>query len=258
MALFKDGPPSGIEDLTAQDGQLLSVVSNLEGIDVTQKLTLAWNELGLELYTLLNLFGTADQMFWQPPAPNLGTVVVTPSLELWHTFRALELVYADAYNCQLNDRYAGKRDYFHERAGWAEDKLREIGVGIAAVPVPKAATPLLSAVAAGGPAVPDGTYYVTMTWANRNGEEGAPADAAAVSTTANTFLVQPGPAPPNATGWNVYAGPDPGEMSLQNPGPLDTGVVWAQPFPVAAGGRPPGTGQAPSYLRVIPRMNQRG
>ena len=41
-------------------------------------------------------------------------VVVTPPLKLWHTFRTLEMVYGDAYNSQLNDRYAGKRDEFHE------------------------------------------------------------------------------------------------------------------------------------------------
>ena len=36
MALFTDGPISCIEDLTAQDSQLLNVAS-VEGIDMTQK-----------------------------------------------------------------------------------------------------------------------------------------------------------------------------------------------------------------------------
>ena len=40
MALFTDGAPSTIDELTAHDSQLLTVAS-VEGIDVTQKLTLA-------------------------------------------------------------------------------------------------------------------------------------------------------------------------------------------------------------------------
>ena len=53
MALFTDGPPSCIEDLSAQDTQLLEI-ANVEGIDVTQKLRLAHDELGIQLYSLLS------------------------------------------------------------------------------------------------------------------------------------------------------------------------------------------------------------
>ena len=255
MALFIDGPPSCIEDLAAQDAQLLKVAS-VEGIDVTQKLALAWDEIGLELYTMLNQFGTADQLFWQPPRPNLGTVVVTPSLKLWHTFRSLEMFYEDAYNSQLNDRYAGKRDFFHQRVGWAEARLREIGVGIAGSPISKAAMP--SVTAAAGTPLTDGTYYVTTAWVNSNGEEGQPAEMVSVSTTSGTFSVQPGEAPPNAAGWNVYAGIDPGGTTLQNASPIAIGQTWLQPAPLATGGRGPGSGQQPAFLKVVPRVIQRG
>lgn len=257
MALFMDGPPSSIDDLSAQDTQLLNV-SQVERIDVTQKLALAWDELGLELYTMLNQFGTENWFFWLPPRPNLAIVVVTPSLKLWHTFRSLEMVYEDAYNSQLNDRYAGKRDFFHERAAWASQKLAAIGIGIAAVPIAKASMPSATAVAAAGAPLTDGTYYVTSAWVNRNGEEGAAADAADVSTIAGTFAVQQGPAPQNATGWNVYAGTDPDGLTLQNGAVLTVGQTWVQPVPLATGGRAPGTGQAPSYLKVIAQVIQRG
>ena len=40
--------------------------------------------------------------------PSIEQVVVTPPLKLWHIFRTLEMVYRDAYNSQLNDRYAGQ------------------------------------------------------------------------------------------------------------------------------------------------------
>src|SRR5689334_6901778 len=136
MALFMDGTPSSIDELTAHDSQLLTVAS-VEGIDVTQKLTLAWDELAMELDAMLNSSGRAERAVWKPAA-GLSSVVVTPPLKLWHTYRALQLVYEDAYNSQLNDRYAGKRDRYGERAMWARERLREIGIGFAALPVRRA------------------------------------------------------------------------------------------------------------------------
>src|ERR1044071_7394258 len=95
MALFTDGPVSCILDLTARDTQLLNVAV-AEGIDVTQKLALAQDELALELGTLLNRTSSAAQSLWLAPQPDLGSVVVTPALKLLHTLRTLELVYDHA------------------------------------------------------------------------------------------------------------------------------------------------------------------
>jgi len=157
MALFTDGPPSTIEELAAVDSQLLNV-ADVEGIDVTQKLTLAQDELSLELLTLLTPNSYYGQWFWATPRPNLDTVVVTHPLKLWHTYRALEMVYSDAYNSQLNDRYAGKQDQFHQMGKWAYEKLREMGLGIAVAPLPKAAPPAaVMAQPASGSNLPDGT-----------------------------------------------------------------------------------------------------
>src|SRR5512133_261080 len=125
MPLFTDGPASGIEDLAAHDSQLLNVAS-AEGIDVTAKLRLAQEAIGIELEGLLRDSG----------APGLRHVVVTPALRLWHSYQALEAVYRDAYNNQLNDRYAGKRDQFRELGIWARERLRMFGVGVAQRPVP--------------------------------------------------------------------------------------------------------------------------
>lgn len=259
MALFTDGAVSGILDLTARDSQLLTVAST-ENIDVTQKIGIAQDELSLELTTLLNRMTYVDQAFWMAPVPDLGCVVVTPALKMWHTLRSLELVYADAYNNQLNDRYGGKRDQFHKMAESAYEKLIQIGLGIANCPVPQPGIPAV--VAAPGPqgsvALPDGTYYVTISWTNTRGEEGASATPAAVPTVSSTLLVPSGPAPRNATAWNVYVGTAPETMSLQNASPLSPGQTWLQPGIVTAGGRAPGTGQAPSYIKPVPRMLQRG
>ena len=259
MALFIDGPASSMEDLAAQDSQLLDV-AGVEAIDVAQKLALAQDELTLELNALLTRLSYVDQLCCLTPQPSLGSVVVTPALKLWHTFRTLEMVYGDAYNSQLNDRYAGKRDQFHSRAQWAYETLVTAGIGMAAVPVPRAASPAVTAAVAPAPGtpLPDGTYYVTVAWVNAAGEDGASALPAAIATTGCSLLVQPAGAPPKtAAGWNVYVGKGPDSMALQNASPVAIGHTWLQPATLAAG-RSPGQGQSPTYLKPVPRMIQRG
>jgi hypothetical protein len=254
MALFMDGSVSSMDDLTAQDSQLLDT-ANVENIDVTRKLALAQDELGLDLDTLLTRLSYTEQPFWYTSPPKISTVVVTRPLKMWHTFRALEMVYADAYNSQLNDRYAGKRDQFHARAQWAYEKLVQTGLGIASDPIPQAATPTVT-IAAGGLA--DGTYYVTMAWMNREGEEGASAVPIAIATAGSSLLAQPVNAPPNATGWRVYVGGAPDSMVLQNESPIAIGQTWLQPDTLVTVGPAPGSGQQPNYTRPVPRMIQRG
>ena len=255
MALFTDGPPSSIEDLTAQDSQL-EEVANVEGIDVTQKLSLAWYEVGLELQKLLNLSGTGELAAWQPRV-NLGAVVATAPLKLWHTYRTLEMVYQDAYNSQLNDRYAGRRDQYREQARAALERFRAVGIGITAVPVSRAGKPIVSAVPAGAP-LGQGTYYVAMAFVNQNGEEGARGDLVDISIAGGTLSAQAGSAPANATGWNVYAGVDPNGLTLQNARPLEPGETWVQPAPLAEGGRATGNGQEAGWYKLMPRLIPRG
>ncbi len=254
MALFTDGPVSSIEDLTAQDSQLLDVAST-EGIDVTRKLALAQEDVGVELTGLLSKLSFADQAFWLPSQPNLGAVVVTPALKRWHTFAALELVYRDAYNSQLNDRYAGKRDQFHQMAQWACEKLIQTGVGLVLKPVPRASTPKVTGIPGG---LADGTYFVSTAWVNSSGEEGAGAVPAVVTIAASTLQVQPGPPPENAVNWNVYIGTEEGTMVRQNASPIDAGEIWRQEGAPATAGCMPGSGQVPSYIKPLPRVIQRG
>ena len=254
MALFTDGPVSSIEDLTAQDSQLLNVAST-EGIDVTRKLALAQDDVGVELTVLLSKLSFADQPIWLAAKRDLGAVVVTPPLKRWHTFAALELVYRDAYNTQLNDRYAGKRDQFHQMAQWACEKLIQTGVGLAARPVARAATPQVTAIPG---TLTDGTYYIGMAWVNALGEEGASATPAAMTIAASTLQVQPGASPENAVGWNVFIGTEAERMVQQNESPIGPGELWRQESVLATAGRAPGTGQEPTYLKPVPRVIQRG
>jgi len=254
MALFTDGPVSGMQDLTAQDTQLSNVAS-VEGMDVTQKLFLAQEDLGLEIATLLNGSRGAEQAFWLSAQPTIANVVVTPALKLWHTFRTLEMVYGDAYSSQLNDRYAAKRDQFHERANGAYERLLLLGIGIAWSPVPRAREPQVVSAAGG---LAEGTYYVAMTWINAKSEEGAPSAPASIATTGSTLLVQPAAAPTCAAGWNVYVGTDTETLFRQNGSPIAAAQTWLQPNMMVTVGSAPGWGQSPNYLMPVPRMILRG
>lgn len=243
MALFTDGPASAIEDLTTQDSQLLNVAS-AEGIDLTAKLTLAHEALGIELEELLR----------DSSAAALNHVVTTPELRLWHTYRTLEAVYRDAYNSQLNDRYAGKRDQFRELGMWARERLRQNGVGIAARPVPRACAPELQPASG---SAPSGTYFVTVAWVNATGAEGSPALPVTVSADNGGFVVVPPAAPDSISGWNVYAGASPESMWRQNPALLQATVTWTQ-TDAPGRGATPRDGQPPDHYHRLPRKMQRG
>ncbi len=254
MSLFTDGPVSNIEDLSPYDSQVVDVAST-EGIDLTRKLAAAQDHLAVELSVLLASLKFADQPLWLTPIPNLGNIVVTQPLKLWHIYLSLEMAYRDAYNSELNDRYAGKRDQFHQMAEWAREKVIQSGIGVAARPVAQAAPPQVITMPG---ALADGTYFVTMAWVDAEGEEGASAVPAAVTISGSALQVQPAAAPENATGWNVYIGSEPETMVLQNQSPIGIGGLWQQTAPLATMGPGPGTGQNPTYLKPLPRVIQRG
>ncbi len=254
MALFIDGCISNLDDLAAQDSQLLNIASE-EGINVTQKLALAQEEIGLDLISMLRGLRFEGWPGWWVKEPHLEQIVVTPALKLWHTYRSLEMVYSDAYFDQLNDRYGAKRDQFHQAAESARERLIRIGIGIAVNPIPQALTPQLVSISG---SLPDATYYATMAWINEAGEEGASAVPDAITTSSSAFGVQPLATPQKATGWNVYVGNAPGSMYVQNTTPLALGQMWEQMTPPATSGSMPGTGQTPTYLRPLPRVLWRG
>src|SRR5690242_2816865 len=132
MSLFTDGSIASLEDLKAQDSGVMDTAGT-EGIDLTGKLALAQEEIGVELQVLLPRLGTGAS-----ECGGLAKVVVTSPLRLWHVFHTLSMVYRDAYNNQLNDRYKGKWDQYRQLARWAEERLLETGVGMAADAVPRA------------------------------------------------------------------------------------------------------------------------
>jgi hypothetical protein len=255
MALFADGAISTMADLKAQDSAVLDV-ANTEGIDITRKLLLAQEELGIELCTILRRPGPAAPDFVLPGAPGIESVVVTPALRLWHTFGTLELIYRDAYHSQLNDRYGSRRDQYRNLKKWAAEKLLQAGIGIATAPVPQASKP---DVVPGSGSLPEGVYYITMAWINERGETGASAVALAIALPAESaFIMRPAMAPRFATGWHVYSGLSPEKMVRQNSIKLKPSDVWVQQAGLSSLGDEPPTGQSPNYFWVAPRQLQRG
>jgi hypothetical protein len=246
MALFTDGIISGLEDLAAQDSSILDI-ANSEGIDLTRKLELAQGEVGIDLTAAVSRIGSGQ---------GLESVVVTPPLKLWHTFRALELAYRDAYHNQLNDRYKGRRDEYRELARWAAEKLFQTGIGFAVEPLSRAEVPVLRVIEG---SLPAGMYFVTMCWVGSTGQESASAPVQSIELTiAGGVEVRPAAAPRLAAGWNAYIGESEDNTRKQNTAMLGLNEQWSQAAALSTDGKRPSNGPEASSFRQSPRVLLRG
>jgi hypothetical protein len=252
--LFTDNPAIAIEDLADYETAILDTALT-EAINLTVKIRLAINEVGLQLQSQFTPLGTNGGL--TAPQLTLNNIVVTPPLRLWILFHTLELVYRDAYFSQLNDRYQAKWNEYKDLSNSGAALLFQIGVGTVADPILQAVHPKLSLVAG---ALAPSKYFVEVSWKNVSGQEGSPSETTALDVTAgNTLQVQALSPPPNAVAWNVYAGVLPDALTLQNTAPLDPAASWTAPSSgLSTTGQPPGTGQPPTYLRQQPRILLRG
>lgn len=220
MALFTDGNIASIDDLKEYESAVLQTAS-IEGIDVTAKLKLAQREIGFALAAF-----QARRGFTAPG--DLGRVVVSEALLHWHCFHTLELIFRDAYNSQLNDRYLGKWKGYLEISVRAGVTVTDLGVGMVGTPVAKAFEPAVTTDPGG--ALGARTYYVTVAWQAPNGATGARSVSAVVAAPVSTLLrVTAASAPAMASGWYVYAGPSETEVRRQNELPLSPGSSWIEP-----------------------------
>jgi len=264
MALFNDAPISTLDQLAAQDSAVLDVASN-EGIDASAKISLAQQELGAELTSAFSrsTFSRTSPSTWWPGSVatslyvlQLPNIVVTPPLQLWHTFRTLALVYRDAYGNQLNDRYAAKWKEYQDLAKWASTMLFQTGIGVVSDPIAVAGTPEVDVLSGTQPAM---TYYAQVAWLNSAGEEGMASPVTSINAPdQNSVQVRPTNPPPNAVAWNVYAGAAIDSITLQNDPPLGINQTWLLPPSGLVQGRGPATGQSPNYYSQAPRFLQRG
>src|SRR5437588_12654524 len=193
--LFTDSPAIAPEDLADHETAILDTASS-EGINLTVKISLARDEVGLELLAHFPQLGLVNVA--------LKNIVVTPALRLWLIFHTLEIVYRDAYHNQLNDRYKAKWDEYKDLSSFASGLLFRVGVGTVVNPIPQAAHPQLSLI---GGALAPAKYFVQIGWRNANGEEGRPSEMTALDVPGgNTLQVTAVNPPSNAVSWNVYAG----------------------------------------------------
>jgi hypothetical protein len=185
------------------------------------------------------------------PAPAVNQVVVTTDLARWEKMQALAMVYRDASYTQLIDRYKAKWDMFTKLGCAAKDRFVANGVGLVNDPLPKAQLPVLGTIA--GESQSSGTLYACVAWVNATGQEGAPSVPGSIVVPAdNLMTVMATDAPPNAVGFNVYAGAVLAMMTLQNTSPVGPGGSFTYVPGASSSSKTPGTGQAPDLFKPLP------
>ena len=265
MALFTDQSVSEISDLIAYEANLTEI-SSAEGIDLETKIRLAQTELSAHLEASSQRPGNvyfAQGTGWQSTGGEanlsrfaLDQVVVTPPLKLWHTFQALAIIYRDAYNRKLNDKYLPKWKEYKELGKWVSDLLMQTGIGITTNPVRRPGPPAVDWVASTLGAM---ALFVRMTWVGTAGAEGSGSVEQAVTVPAGQALrVAPETGPAGVTGWNVYVGAASGDTTLQNTDPLDPETAWVMPDSGLVAGSSIEDGQLPEVFKTLPRFLQRG
>jgi hypothetical protein len=177
-------------------------------------------------------------------------------MKLWHAVHTLEIVYRDAFNNQLNDRYLAKFREYQELSRHARGHVVRFGIGLVGDPIPKAQRPALS-LAAG--LLPATTNYNQVSWLNSLGQEGAPSEPTTYESPAGSLLVVQALNPPaNATGWNVFVGLTDSTLMQQNSVPLSIGASFTLSGAGVVVGRVPGNGQNPDVHVVGGPLLRRG
>lgn len=256
MALLTDGSPNTPTDLTVYESAILNLAAT-EMIDLGVKLGLATDELSEDvLDILLDHTRSFDPQSTVRREIGVSDVVVSPQMKRWHAVHALELVYRDAFNNQLNDRYLPKWREYQTLSLNARAHTMIFGIGLVNTPIPEAQIPVLSTAAAAGK--PGATYYIAVTWVAANSEEGAPSQVTTFEMPAGTTLVVEAVNPPGvATGFNVYAGLSSTTLELQNSSAVPAGQSFVLPGANLAAGRAPGNGQtADVYVTGGPTLRR--
>ncbi|HML15630.1 MAG TPA: hypothetical protein VK419_01340 [Bryobacteraceae bacterium] len=254
--LLTDGNPNDTVDLQTYESAILNVAST-EGIDVDVKLSLATEEISETVVDiLLDHTRSVDPISNIRRTIGVSDVVVTSQMKRWHALHTLAVIYRDAFNNQLNDRYQQKLKEYRELSRNAKENTVKFGIGLALNPIPQAQTPALSSTSG---TIPATLYYVQASWVSATGQEGAPSELTTFETPAASAMVVAGVNPPsNATGLNVYVGLTDDSVKLQTATPIPVGQSFTLPGPGLAAGRAPGTGQAPDIYVTGGQTLRRG
>jgi hypothetical protein len=254
--LLTDGDLNDTEALRAYESAILNV-ANTEAIELDAKLQLATEEISEEILgVLLDHTRASDPQSTIRRTMGVSDVVVTPQMKRWHALHTLEVVYRDAFNNQLNDRYQAKFEEYHELSKNARDRTFRFGIGLALNPIPKAQTPMFS-FAPGEIAAT--TYFAQVSWVSAGGQTGAPSDLTTYDAPTASLPVVTGVTPPaSAAGFYVYMGLTLDTVTLQNSSPILVGTSFTLPGTGLVGGVAPGSGQAADIYVVGGPLMRRG
>jgi hypothetical protein len=170
--------------------------------------------------------------------------VVTRQLKRWHALYTLSIVYRDAFNDQLDDRYMAKWNEYLLLARGARDLTTQYGIGLAMTPIPQACAPVLNSV----PGLLAATvYYVRISWISATGAEGTPSNAIAYEAPVASLVTVTNGAtiPAVATAFNVYMGLTEFTTTLQNAPPVAIGSTFTEAASGLVAGVAAGLGQQP-------------
>ncbi len=256
MALLTDGSPNNTEALRVYEASILNVAS-VEAIDLSAKLGLATEEVSQEILDVLLDHGSStDPQALTRRKVGVADVVVTAQVKRWHALHTLKIVYRDAFNNQLNDRYKAKWDEYRDLARDAKDRAVRFGIGLVLARIPKPDAPTLAYVAGANPGT---LYYVRVSWLGASGQESQPSDATALTTVDGSVLtVRVANPPAGVTGWNVFIGTAEDTLAQQNATALLVTDVFTLPPGSLAAGDEPGEGQIPDVYVTGGRMLRRG
>jgi hypothetical protein len=260
MALLTDGNPNDSEALRVYEAAILNV-ANVESINLDAKLCLATEEISEDVLDVLlghtrTLYSLTSPVGADRRRIGVSDVVVSPQMKRWHALHTLAVVYRDAYNNQLNDRYWNKWEEYRELARGAKERTLEYGIGLVAAPVPRGGTPVLGATAG---TLAGTIYYAQASWVSAAGQEGNASPATTFQTTDNSALTAAtANAPAIAAGWNVYLGLASSTLTLQNSAPLAIGATFTLPGSGLVSGASPGDGQAADMFVTGGRILRRG
>jgi hypothetical protein len=255
--LLTDGNPNDKLDLQRYESAILDVAST-EAINLDVKLRLATEELS---ETVLNVLLDHSDSRMDPLATvrrkiGVSDVVVTPQMKRWHALHTLSVVYRDAFNNQLNDRYLQKVEEYQLLSRNARENTMKFGIGLATIPIPQAQTPALSSAPGSDPAT---IYYVQLSWVSASGQEGAPSEVTAFETSDPSKLAVAGANPPGvATAFNVYVGFTSNSVTLQTASPIPIGQSFMLTVSGMVTGKAPGTGQAADTYVIGGQTLRRG
>src|SRR5579871_6178366 len=128
--LLTDGSPNNADDLRVYESAILDVC-HTEQIALDVKLNLATEEISEDILDLLlDHTRSTDPLSGERRMLGVSDVVVTPQLKRWHAVHTLEIVYRDAFNNQLNDRYLAKFKEYHVLSQNAKDHTYRYGIGL--------------------------------------------------------------------------------------------------------------------------------